>query len=68
MEGLIDSAICVHVSRKYEAEMPNARVPIAYFIPEEDDAWKPELAAEVERKWKAEGGKKYKFKEYPGKS
>ncbi|PVG01836.1 alpha/beta-hydrolase [Serendipita vermifera] len=66
MEGIIDSAICVHVSRQYEAEMPNARVPIAYFIPEEDPAWKPGLAAKVESKWEAEGGRKYKFEVYPG--
>ncbi|CAG8767733.1 16984_t:CDS:2, partial [Acaulospora colombiana] len=65
MEAVIDSAICVHVSGSYQAALPNARVPVAYFIPEEDSLWNANLAAEIERKWKEESGRKYQFKVYP---
>jgi hypothetical protein len=39
---------------------------MAHFTPEEDEWWDTNLAANVERKWKAEG-KKHLFKVYPGK-
>ncbi|PVG01835.1 dienelactone hydrolase endo-1-3,1,4-beta-D-glucanase [Serendipita vermifera] len=66
MEGVIDSAMCVHVSGAYQAALPNARVPVAYFIAEEDSLWNADLAAEVERKWKEESERKYQFKVYAG--